>query len=265
MQGVLLEIKNLRVVFTKGKENVEPLRGVNLEVNEGEILGLVGGSGSGKTLTALSITGLLPKEARVSSGEILFAGDDLIRMSERELRDVRGGNISYVFQDPAASLNPVLTIKDQLIETIRLHRRASKKESFATALDVLKEAGIPSPQDIMLAYPHQLSGGMKQRVMIAMAVSCRPRLLIADEPTTALDVTIQAQILDLLSRLREELGISIILITHDLSTVLQVADRTAVMRAGEIVECGDTASIYESPRHSYTKMLIACIPKINAG
>ena len=260
--SALLEIKNLRVNFLHEAKPVEVLRGVNLKVYEGEILGLVGESGSGKTLTALSITKLLPKSAKITDGEILFDGRDLIKSAEDDLRKIRGAKISYVFQDPATSLNPVFTIGEQLIESIELHQRAKKEESFDVAVAALKDVGMPSPKDIMYAYPHQLSGGMKQRAMIAMAISCRPRLLIADEPTTALDVTIQAQILDLLVRLKEELQLTVILITHDLSIVAQVAEKTAVMQEGRVVEYGDTAIIYRKPSHPYTKKLIDCIPKM---
>ncbi|MDP2942710.1 MAG: ABC transporter ATP-binding protein, partial [Candidatus Omnitrophota bacterium] len=217
--SVLLEIKDLYLNFSQDAKPVEVLRGVNLKVYEGEILGLVGESGSGKTLTALSVTKLLPKAAEIASGEILFDGRDLLKSAEEDLRKIRGAKISYVFQDPATSLNPVFAIGEQLIEGIELHQKVKKEESFDIAVAALKEVGMPAPKDIMYAYPHQLSGGMKQRAMIAMAISCKPRLLIADEPTTALDVTIQAQILDLLVRFKEELRLTIILITHDLSIV----------------------------------------------
>lgn len=280
--NALLEIKNLRVNFLHEAKTLEVLRGVNLKVYGGEILGLVGESGSGKTLTALSITKLLPKSAKITGGEILFDGRDLIRSAEDDLRKIRGAKISYVFQDPATSLNPVFTIGEQLIEAIALHQNTRKDESFdmpkgrhaegslrrktafGIAVAVLKDVGMPSPKDIMYAYPHQLSGGMKQRAMIAMAISCRPRLLIADEPTTALDVTVQAQILDLLVRLKEELQLTVILITHDLSIVAQVAEKTAVMQEGRVVEYGDTAILYRKPSHPYTKKLIDCIPRMTS-
>lgn len=258
----LLEIKNLRLNFLHEGKALEALCGVDLKVHEGEILGLVGESGSGKTLTALSVTRLLPKSAKITGGEILFDGRDLIGCGENELRKIRGARISYVFQDPATSLNPVFTVGEQLIEGIELHQGARGGESFGIAVTSLKEVGMPAPKDIMYAYPHQLSGGMKQRAMIAMAISCRPWLLIADEPTTALDVTIQAQILDLLVRLKEELRLTIILITHDLSIVAQVAEKTAVMQEGRVVEYGDTAIIYRKPSHPYTQRLIDCIPKM---
>lgn len=260
--SVLLEIKDLRLDFLHEAKDIEVLRGVNLKVHEGEILGLVGESGSGKTLTALSVTRLLPRSARITGGEILFDGRNLLASDEDDLRKVRGAEISYVFQDPATSLNPVFTIGEQLIESVELHQKTKKEESFDIAVAALKDVGMPSPKDIMYTYPHQLSGGMKQRAMIAMAISCRPRLLIADEPTTALDVTIQAQILDLLVRLKEELQLTVILITHDLSIVAQVAEKTAVMQEGRVVEYGDTAIIYRKPSHPYTKKLIDCIPKM---
>ena len=261
--SVLLEIKNLHLEFPHEERTIEALRGVDLRVHEGEILGLVGESGSGKTLTALSVTKLLPKSARITGGEILFDGRDLLKTEEDDLRKIRGAKISYVFQDPATSLNPVFTIGEQLIEGIELHQKVKKEKSFNIAVAALKEVGMPSPKDIMYAYSHQLSGGMKQRAMIAMAISCKPRLLIADEPTTALDVTIQAQILDLLVSLKEELQLTIILITHDLSIVAQVAEKTAVMQEGQIVEYGDTAMIYRKPSHPYTQRLIDCIPKMS--
>jgi len=260
--SILLEIRDLRLGFYQEKNIIEVLRGVNLKVHEGEILGLVGESGSGKTLTALSVTRLLPRSAGITGGGILFDGRNLLASDEDDLRKVRGAEISYVFQDPATSLNPVFTIGEQLIESIRLHQKTKKEESFDIAVAALKDVGMPSPKDIMYAYPHQLSGGMKQRAMIAMAISCRPRLLIADEPTTALDVTIQAQILDLLVRLKEELQLTVILITHDLSIVAQIAEKTAVMQEGRVVEYGDTAIIYRKPSHPYTKKLIDCIPKM---
>ncbi|MFA5335352.1 MAG: ABC transporter ATP-binding protein [Candidatus Omnitrophota bacterium] len=259
----LLEIADLRLDFRQGDRIVEAVRGVDLKVFEGEILGLVGESGSGKSVTALSITGLLPKTASVRSGKIFFDGMDLLASPEEDLRKVRGSRISYVFQDPASSLNPVFTIGEQLMETVVLHQKAAgRARAFDIAVESLKDVGMPSPKELMSAYPHQLSGGMRQRVMIAMAISCRPKLLIADEPTTALDVTVQAQILELLSELKEELSLTVILITHDLSIVSQVAEKTAVMQQGRIVEYGDTEMVYRKPSHPYTKKLIDCIPKI---
>ncbi|MFH0771358.1 MAG: ABC transporter ATP-binding protein [Candidatus Omnitrophota bacterium] len=263
--SILLEIKNLRINFRQGGRIIEAVRGADLKVEEAEILGLVGESGSGKSVTALSVTRLLPKSAIIASGEILFKGRDLLKLKEDGLRNIRGSNISYVFQDPATSLNPVLTVGEQITEVIKLHQALSGKSAFAKAVDSLKEAGMSAASDIMFAYPHQLSGGMKQRVMIAMAISCKPDLLIADEPTTALDVTIQAQILDLLDGLRRELKLAVILITHDLSIVARLADKTAVMRAGEIVEYGKTKALYEKPAHPYTKKLIECLPKLGGG
>lgn len=260
--NALLEIRNLQVNFRQEGKEVEAVRNADLKIHEGEILGLVGESGSGKTVTALSVTKLLPRSGEIVNGEVIFEGHDLLRLTDDELRTIRGGKISYVFQDPATSLNPVFTIGEQLIETIALHQRARKEEMFGRAILALKDVGMPAPEDIMYAYPHRLSGGMKQRAMIAMAISCRPRLLIADEPTTALDVTIQAQILDLLVRLKDELKLTVLLITHDLSIVAQVADKTAVMQSGEVVEYGDTEIIYRKPSHPYTKRLIDCIPKL---
>lgn len=258
----LLEIKGLKVDFPQEGKIAEAVRGADLKIFEGEILGLVGESGSGKSVTALSICRLLPRSAVIKSGSILFDGFDMLTLPEGKIRRLRGAKISYVFQDPATSLNPVFTVGEQLTETIMLHSQAKKDDAFEMAIEALKRVGMPSPKEIMFAYPHQLSGGMKQRVMIAMAVSCRPKLLIADEPTTALDVTIQAQILELLEELRKELKLTVLLITHDLSIVAQVAEKTAVMQEGTIVEYGDTEMIYRKPSHPYTKKLIDCIPKI---
>lgn len=263
MNEPLLEIKNLCVDFTQAGKKVRAVRGADLKVFEGEILGLVGESGSGKSVTALSVTKLLPASAQISKGEILFDGREIMRSSEEQLRKIRGAKVSYVFQDPATSLNPVFTIGEQLTETIRLHQGSKENEAFDTAVGLLKDVGMPSPKEVMFSYPHQLSGGMKQRVMIAMAISCRPKLLIADEPTTALDVTVQAQILELLEKLRQDLKLTILLITHDLSIVAQVAEKTAVMQEGRIVEYGDTDLIYKRPSHPYTRKLIDCIPKMS--
>src|SRR3989338_1542152 len=259
----LLDIKDLHVDFRQDGKTVEAVRGADLNVFEGEILGLVGESGSGKSVTALSVTRLLPASAEIERGEILFDGREILKLSEEQLRRIRGAQISYVFQYPATSLNPVFTIGEQLIETIRLHHGSKQGDAFDIAVDLLKDVGMPSSKEMMFSYPHQLSGGMKQRVMIAMAVSCKPKLLIADEPTTALDVTIQSQILELLEKLREELNLTVLLITHDLSIVAQVAAKTAVMQEGKIVEYGDTDLIYRKPSHPYTKKLIDCIPKMS--
>lgn len=259
----LLEIKDLHIDFRQAGKTIKAVRGADLKIFEGEILGLVGESGSGKSVTALSVARLLPASAEIRKGEILFDGREILKLSEEQLRKVRGAKISYVFQDPATSLNPVFTIGEQLTETIRLHQGSKAGEAFDVAVGLLKDVGMPSSNEIMFSYPHQLSGGMKQRVMIAMAISCRPKLLIADEPTTALDVTIQAQILELLEKLREELKLTILLITHDLSIVAQVAEKTAVMQEGRIVEYGDTDMIYKKPSHPYTKKLIDCIPKMS--
>jgi ABC-type dipeptide/oligopeptide/nickel transport system ATPase component len=259
----LLEVRDLHIGFSQdARENVPAVRGADLKLYEGEILGLVGESGSGKSVTALSVTRLLPASAKVISGKIIFDGADMLELPEEDLRKVRGSRISYVFQDPASSLNPVFTVGEQIIEAITLHRGVSRGEAFDLAVGSLADVGMPAPSEIMFSYPHQLSGGMRQRAMIAMAISCRPRLLIADEPTTALDVTVQAQILDLLLSLKEVLGLTVLLITHGLSIVSRVAQKTAVMRQGRIVEYGDTELIYKKPSHPYTKGLISCIPKM---
>jgi len=262
----LLEVRDLHIGFLQEGRQIAPaVIGASLKLFEGEILGLVGESGSGKSVTALSITRLLPAQAKVTSGRIIFDGADMLELPEEALRKVRGSKISYVFQDPASSLNPVFTVGDQIVEAIMLHRGIGRSEASDLAVGSLADVGMPSPSEIMFSYPHQLSGGMRQRAMIALAVSCGPRLLIADEPTTALDVTVQAQILELLLTLKERLGLTVLLITHDLSIVSRVAQKTAVMQRGRIVEYGDTELIYKKPSHPYTKGLINCIPKMRGA
>ncbi|OIO39026.1 MAG: hypothetical protein AUJ75_01900 [Candidatus Omnitrophica bacterium CG1_02_49_10] len=258
---MLLEIKNLKTYFYGDKEPVKAVDGVSLAIGEGEILALVGESGSGKSVTALSVTRLLPRRnCSIESGEILFNGRDILKLNEEELRGIRGKEVAYVFQEPATSLNPLFTVGFQLTEAITAHRRVSKRAASREAVESLEAVGISSAEDVVEFYPHQLSGGMKQRAMIAMAVSMRPKLLIADEPTTSLDVTIEAQILDLLSDIRERFGMSVLLITHDLRVARHTADRVAVMRSGRIVEEGAVDKVFNSPSHSYTRMLIDCIP-----
>ena len=256
----LLEIKDLHVDFRQDGKTVEAVRGADLKVLEGEILGLVGESGSGKSVTALSVTRLLPASAEIERGEILFDGREILKLSEEQLRRIRGAQISYVFQDPATSLNPVFTIGEQLIETIRLHHGSKQGDAFDIAVDLLKDVGMPSSKEMMFSYPHQLSGGMKQRVMIAMAVSCKPKLLIADEPTTALDVTIQAQVLDILRELQSRRRMSVLLITHDLAVVAEMAHRVAVMYAGEVVETADRETFFSRPAHPYSRKLFDSLP-----
>lgn len=257
----LLSVKNLQVSFPSEQNRFVAVNGVSFSVMRGAVLALVGESGSGKSMTALSIMRLIPPPGSISSGEILFEGQDLLALSEGHLRNIRGRKISMVFQDPMTSLNPVLRIADQLCEPLILHLGLSRREAFERGIELLAETGISSAGDRMRDYPHQLSGGMRQRVMIAMGLACKPSLLIADEPTTALDVTIQAQILELLDDMRVSNGLSMLLITHDLGIVAERADHTAVMYAGQIVEFAPTATLLTSPRHPYTKALLTSLPQ----
>ncbi|WP_216388906.1 ABC transporter ATP-binding protein [Arcanobacterium phocae] len=257
----LLSIDDLNVTIKLRKGQVTPLRGVSLDVMPGETLGIVGESGCGKTMTALSIMGLLPQMGQVSSGKITFKGRVLTALEQKDARRVRGLEIGMIFQDPLTSLNPTMKIGDQVAEPLRVHRGVSKAEGRQAAIDVLRKVGMPRPEAIVNDYPHQLSGGMRQRVMIAMALICQPALLIADEPTTALDVTIQRQILDLLDSLKKEFNTAVILVTHDLGVVAGRADRVAVMYAGKVVEIGATAEIFAHPQHQYTRSLMAALPE----
>lgn len=263
MNEPLLEIKDLQVNFYSNDQDINVINGINLYINKGESLGIVGESGSGKSVTSLSIMGLLPQNGRVNKGSIRFKDKDIVKLSKAQLRDIRGKEISMIFQEPMTSLNPVYTIGSQIIEMIKTHRKISKREARKRAIDMLRLVGIPRAEEIVDEYPHQLSGGMRQRVMIAMAMSLNPDLLIADEPTTALDVTIQAQILDLMRKLQNELNMSIILITHDLGVVAEMCDRVAVMYAGEIIEEADIETLFENPKHPYTVGLIESIPKLD--
>ncbi len=260
----VLDIKNLRLSFGKDEDRVEVLSGVTLSIPEGKIIGVVGESGCGKTVTALSIMRLIPEPpGRIDGGEIIFDGANLLRLSERDIRAIRGNRISMIFQEPLSSLNPVFSVGEQIGETIRTHLSVSKKEEKERTVELLKLVGIPSPETRMNSYPHELSGGMCQRIMIAMALACNPELLIADEPTTALDVTIQAGILELINELREKFGMSVFLITHDLGIVAEVADEVYVMYAGKIVEHASTQNLFENPRHPYTVGLMNSIPGLN--
>ncbi len=238
--------------------------GISFEIAEGETLGLVGESGCGKSVTALSILRLVDRPGQIESGEILLRGRNLLGLSTREMRQVRGGQISMVFQEPMTSLNPVFTIGNQIIEAVRLHQKKGAEEARGLAVDMLRRVGIPNPEQRVDEYPHQLSGGMKQRVMIAMALVCRPALLIADEPTTALDVTIQAEILDLLANLQRDLGMAILLITHNLGIVAGMAKRVLVMYAGRAAEYSPTEDLFENPRHPYTIALFKSIPRLDS-
>jgi oligopeptide transport system ATP-binding protein len=264
-QAPLLEVEDLRVEFWTERGTVYAVNGVSFRIDEGETLGLVGESGSGKSVTALALMGILPRAGRVVSGSAAFQQYDLIGRSDAELRRIRGKEIAMVFQDPMTSLNPVLTIGRQLREAIEAHLDVSRSEANRRAGDLLERVGIPSADLRLKDYPHQFSGGMRQRAMIAMALSCEPKLLIADEPTTALDVTIQAQILDLLRDLVRERNAALILITHDLGVVAGMCDRVNVMYAGTLVETGTAEQLFSHPRHPYTLGLLQSIPRLDAG
>ncbi|MFM1654517.1 ABC transporter ATP-binding protein [Brevibacillus sp. B_LB10_24] len=259
----ILQVDNLTIGIRGEEGEFQPVNGVSFEVFPGETLGIVGESGCGKSVTSLSIMGLLPQGiGRIAEGSIRFQGRDLTKLPAKELRKLRGNEISMIFQEPMTSLNPVYTIGEQLGEQIRLHLGLSKREAKERCIDLLQMVGIPRAEGIVKEYPHQLSGGMRQRVMIAMAMSCQPQLLIADEPTTALDVTIQAQILDLMRKVKHTNGTSIILITHDLGIVAEMCDRVVVMYAGQIIEQAPVRELFNHPAHPYTKGLIASIPKL---
>jgi peptide/nickel transport system ATP-binding protein len=261
-ENSLLEIDNLRIYFHTEEGVVRAVDSVSLQIEEGQTLGVVGESGSGKSVTAYSVMKLLAASARIESGRIAFLGKDLVGLPERAMREVRGREISMIFQEPMTSLNPVFTVGRQVMEAIRLHQNVPQAEARCKTIDLFREVGIPDPETRVDSFPHQLSGGQKQRVMIAMALSCNPRLLIADEPSTALDLTIQAQILDILRQLRDSRGMSILFITHDLGVIAEIADEVAVMFRGKIVEHGKVLDIFERPQHPYTKGLLACQPRL---
>lgn len=263
MNDLLLEIKDLKTYFYTDEGVSKAVDGVDLTINKGETLGIIGESGSGKSVTALSIMRLVASPpGRILSGEILFEGQDLLKKNMDEIRRIRGNEISMIFQEPMTSLNPVFTIGDQIMENIVAHQKLDKAAARGQAIEMLKLVGIPSPEKRVDEYPHQLSGGMRQRAMIAMALSCRPKLLIADEPTTALDVTIQAQILELIRNIRKEIGMAVMMITHDLGVVAEVSDNVVVAYGGKVVEYGDVVSIFKDPLHPYTKALYDSIPSI---
>ena len=261
----LLSVRDLRTWFHTDQGVARAVDGVSFDVRPQETLGIVGESGCGKTVTSLSILGLLPQPpAKIEDGSsIRFGGEELVGASQRRMRSLRGNEISMIFQEPMSSLNPVYRVGDQIGEALRLHRGMDRRAARAEAVRLLGEVGIPEPARRVDEYPHQLSGGMRQRVMIAMALSCEPKLLIADEPTTALDVTIQAQILDLLASLRENHGMAVLLITHDLGVVAEVCDRVVVMYAGQVVETGAVYEIFEDPRHPYTRGLLDSLPSVD--
>jgi oligopeptide/dipeptide ABC transporter ATP-binding protein len=258
----ILKIENLRTYFDTWAGLVKAVDGVNLDVREGETLGLVGESGSGKSVTALSILGIVPRPGKIIDGKIVFKGENLVEKSERELQKIRGKEIAYIFQDPSTSLNPVLSVANQLIEVIMRHQEVTKKEALEKAIALLKLVEIPDPELKIWSYPHQLSGGMKQRIAVARALSCQPSLLLADEPTTSLDVTIQAQILTLMRDLTKKLNMSMILITHDMGVVAEMADRITVIYAGRICESADTRTIFYEPKHPYTVALLTAVPSL---
>ena len=260
---MLLEVKDLETEFKVKRGTVKAVNGVSFEVDKGEILAVVGESGSGKSVTSLSVMGLIRDPGRVAGGEILFNGENLLKKSTKEMQAVRGDKISMIFQEPMTSLNPVYRVKDQIMETILTHTTMNKKEALKRAIEMLDLVGIPAPEQRVNDYPHQMSGGMRQRVMIAMALACDPELLIADEPTTALDVTIQAQILDLINRLREKLGMAVLLITHDLGVVAETAAKVVVMYCGRVVEQATVEQLFTKPLHPYTQGLLDSIPKMD--
>lgn len=260
---MLLEVKNLQTEFKLKRGIAKAVNDVSFSIDKGEILAIVGESGSGKSVTSLSIMGLLQHPGKVTGGEILYKEENLLQKSKKEMQKIRGDQISMIFQEPMTSLNPVQRIKDQIMESIMTHMKLTKKEALERTVEMLRLVGIPSPEDRANDYPHQMSGGMRQRVMIAMALSCHPELLIADEPTTALDVTIQAQILELLYDLREKLNMAVLLITHDLGVVCEAADRVVVMYCGRVVEEAPVKKLFEKPLHPYTFGLLNSIPKMD--
>jgi peptide/nickel transport system ATP-binding protein len=261
----LLRVEHLTTVFDTARGSVAAVDDVSFEIRAGETLGLVGESGSGKSVTALSIMRLVQAPGRIAGGRVVFKGRNLLPLDERRMQGVRGAEISLIFQEPMTALNPVFRVGDQIAETLVVHDRATKREARGKAVELLRAVRIPSPESRVMDYPHQLSGGMRQRVMIAIALACQPSLVIADEPTTALDVTIQAEILDLLREMKAALGLALLLITHDLGVVAETADRVAVMYAGRIVETGPVREIFRQPAHPYTRGLLASIPGGHPG
>ena len=263
--GPLLEIDDLHISFPTPRGELRAVRGISFQVEPGEIFGIVGESGCGKTVTGRSILGLVPSPGRISAGRIVFRGSDLTAMSQAELRHLRGNRIAMIFQDPSAALNPLFTIGQQLLGIMKRHDPGKRAGHLKAAISLLRDLGLPEPESLLDSYPHQLSGGMQQRAMIAMALAAEPDLIVADEPTTALDVTIQAQILDLLVELKEKRGVTIVFITHDLGVVAETCDHVAVFYLGKIVEQGTAREIFRAPRHPYTQGLLAALPSPDAG
>jgi oligopeptide/dipeptide ABC transporter ATP-binding protein len=263
--GLLIQVKNLVTQFTLDDGVLTAVDDVSFDIYRGESLGLVGESGCGKSVTAFSLLNLISPPGKIVSGEILYEGGDILKKGKREMRMFRGAKISMVFQEPMTSLNPVFTVGNQIDEVIRIHQRVSRKESKERSIELLKLVNIPLPERRYAEYPHQLSGGMRQRVMMAMALACNPTLLICDEPTTALDVTVQAQVLKLINKLKKQMNMSVLLITHDLAVISEIADRVIVMYAGQIVEEAEERDIFTTPLHPYTEALLKSIPSVNKG
>ena len=260
----LLKVKELSVSFSTDEGEVEALDAVNFEVKHGQTLGLVGESGCGKSVTALSVMRLLPRPiGKITGGSIHFGGMDLLKLTPDEIRQIRGNEIGMIFQEPMNALNPVRTIGDQISESFLLHQNITPKEAWGKSIDMLEDVGIPAPENRVFEYPHQLSGGMRQRIVIAIALACKPKLVIADEPTTALDVTVQSQILDLLQSMKEKLGSSVLLITHDLGVIAETCDEVCVMYAGRVVERASTTDLFANPVHAYTRGLLSSIPRLD--
>ena len=257
----ILEVRNLQTSFRTDAGEIKAVDGVSFDVPKGKTIGIVGESGSGKSITSLTVMRLLAKNGYIKGGEILYKGKDITKLTDKEMRDIRGNQISMIFQEPMTSLNPVFTVGQQISETIMIHKKVSKKEALNLSVEMLKLVGIPSPEKRIKQYPFELSGGMRQRVMIAMALACDPEILIADEPTTALDVTIQAQILELIRDLQDRLGMSVIMITHDLGVVAETCDYVAVMYAGQVVEYADVRTLFKNPKHPYTLGLLNSLPR----
>ena len=262
----LLKVKELSVSFSTDEGEVEALDAVDFEVKHGQTLGLVGESGCGKSVTALSVMRLLPRPiGKITGGSIHFGGMDLLKLSPDEIRQIRGNEIGMIFQEPMNALNPVRTIGDQISESFLLHQNITPKEAWVKSIDILEDVGIPAPENRVFEYPHQLSGGMRQRIVIAIALACKPKLVIADEPTTALDVTVQSQILDLLQSMKEKLGSSVLLITHDLGVIAETCDEVCVMYAGRVVERASTTDLFANPVHAYTRGLLSSIPRLDGA